>query len=801
MHFFHTLKLKSFWIASIMFSILINMEAIAQISRLPHTETFNQSDWEKGEDVEFIDSWIGNLVRTDSRIFQTDNKELAIIPTSSFEGIVSVQLNLENHENVAVTWNAKSVKNGTGDRKSSLFVETSLDGGLTWHTRQLIQTFENENSNFSTYKYVLSGGSSFQKNTQVRFIVQAEEGEGDAAQVVLDDVTFFEESEDVTPPEVIEATVILPNRVRVRFNEPMDLGSVKNQANYQGVPAISSISESLDKMQVNLQLVDSLQAGKDYFLSISGVKDVAGNVMSGTHVEKVVFNDSRPNIFISEIMYNSPAVPDSLEFLEIYNTGPGIAKLGGLYFSSGLDFTFPEHDLGVGEYIVIAANAQAAKNFYGVDFLEWEEGALNNSGEKLEIKNSINQLVTTIKYKRNWGGDGDGKSISYCNPTTQNMNSESFNWSSTQTPIGKSIGGFPIYASPMVGCGQVEPEIRFSKYSAFTMDDVASVKVVLECVNPNAQPTSATINLNPQSTAVLGQDFIIEGGSLPLTKTFAPGVHKIEFRVEVLANSERKDIRTAVLDIASISNGVVGARGFFEVSMLNENPAIAQVCINELSASNNSSSGIVDEHGDADDWIELKNGSDTPVVLSGYYVTDNPDNKTKHQLSLTDTAALTIPPYGYLILWADNETQQGATHLDFALNATVGEYFMLVKPDGETVVDSVKFPALETNTSYGRESDCHGNWQVFDHPTFFGPNKSTSVIYRENQNPITVYPNPNQGYTLFISEPIDYVLFDQSGRVLKRDFNSQAIDVSSLPNGMYFLQTQDGHSTKFIISR
>ncbi len=141
------------------------------------------------------------------------------------------------------------------------------------------------------------------------------------------------------------------------------------------------------------------------------------------------------------------------------------------------------------------------------------------------------------------------------------------------------------------------------------------------------------------------------------------------------------------------------------------------IVINEMCASN--SSLITDNHGEYEDWIELYNYGTETVDLGGLNITDNTSDPTKHRLD----ESLSIPAGGYLILWADGETAQGAAHLSFKLDKDGEDLVLNHRLDcGLEQIDFVRFGLLETDKSYGRLPDAEDNWIVFDKPTPGGPN-------------------------------------------------------------------------------
>jgi hypothetical protein len=126
------------------------------------------------------------------------------------------------------------------------------------------------------------------------------------------------------------------------------------------------------------------------------------------------------------------------------------------------------------------------------------------------------------------------------------------------------------------------------------------------------------------------------------------------------------------------------------------------VYLNEWMAANTAT--VVDPADqDFDDWFELHNPNDFLVDLSGYSLTDNLADPRQWVLPV----GTTIPPQGFLLVWADNEPGQNALglglHASFRLNQD-GEALGLFAPDG-TAVDSIAFGDQASNVSEGRYPD------------------------------------------------------------------------------------------------
>jgi hypothetical protein len=74
-----------------------------------------------------------------------------------------------------------------------------------------------------------------------------------------------------------------------------------------------------------------------------------------------------------------------------------------------------------------------------------------------------------------------------------------------------------------------------------------------------------------------------------------------------------------------------------------------------------------------------------------------------------------IPAGSWLLLWADEDLDQGPLHADFKLGAG-GDDIGLWSPDG-VLIDSLSFGDQDEDVSFGRLPDGGAEWQSFDPAT------------------------------------------------------------------------------------
>jgi len=195
--------------------------------------------------------------------------------------------------------------------------------------------------------------------------------------------------------------------------------------------------------------------------------------------------------------------------------------------------------------------------------------------------------------------------------------------------------------------------------------------------------------------------------------------------------------------------------------------------INELMASNDDV--IADSNGEYDDWIELYNGTDAPISLEGYHLSDKADNLYKWSFPSTS------------VIEADD------LHANFKLSAD-GEELFLSNASGE-LIDEVYFTSQRSNTSYGRSPNGIGDFNFLE-PTPEANNDEMASGLNESINSTatcTIYPNPAEhilhlkGIETSAAQVYIYAL---SGELIKMVDAEEEINVSSLKPGVYILKCE-----------
>jgi hypothetical protein len=261
-------------------------------------------------------------------------------------------------------------------------------------------------------------------------------------------ITLSSTSGDIIPPLVSSVLIINTTTFKIVFSETVGAASAQNTANYTGLGSVSSAILSGGDT-VTLVLASVFPAGQNSTLTISGVADIAGNIMT-TYNYSFIYNNTIGHLVISEIMYNDPgAGTDSLEFIELYNNDTVDIELGGYNFSTGITYEFPPATLSAGGILVLSRFPLVADSFFGITSTSWTSGTLDNTGELIVILNTTGDTIDVVQYDEAsaWPTEpnGTGPSLILCDPSSDNNDPSS--WSHS-TNLAGVYQGVNIYANP-----------------------------------------------------------------------------------------------------------------------------------------------------------------------------------------------------------------------------------------------------------------------------------------------------------------------------------------------------------------
>lgn len=148
------------------------------------------------------------------------------------------------------------------------------------------------------------------------------------------------------------------------------------------------------------------------------------------------------------------------------------------------------------------------------------------------------------------------------------------------------------------------------------------------------------------------------------------------------------------------------------------------IFINEMMAKN--SAVIKDSDEEFSDWIEIYNPTATSINLSGWSLTDNPEEPGAWKFP-----SVNIPGQGYLLVFASGKNRSVAgseLHTNFKLNNS-GEFLGLYNSSGVAVsAFTPQFPEQKENNSYAYDGS---QYLECESPTPGEPNefKSVTMVY------------------------------------------------------------------------
>ena len=256
--------------------------------------------------------------------------------------------------------------------------------------------------------------------------------------------SIFNDTPDVSPPELTDYAVINPQEIELQFSEAMNQTSLET-AIYtwnQGV-ITANVQVSTDLKSVKLEMSPALETGVNYKLSIDGPADCEGNALTDTSISILIGEiPEYGELVISEIMADPSPVqtlPDA-EYFELVNIGKRAIELSGLSLN---DIQFTRNAvLFPGDYLVCVSSDNLVFYPDGYELAEMSSTYLTNSGRELVLINQLGDELDRVNYSDSWYNDPDksdgGFSLERKNLTE--ICRDSGNWSASDDVNGGTPG-------------------------------------------------------------------------------------------------------------------------------------------------------------------------------------------------------------------------------------------------------------------------------------------------------------------------------------------------------------------------
>ncbi|MGW8122552.1 Ig-like domain-containing protein [Roseivirga echinicomitans] len=260
--------------------------------------------------------------------------------------------------------------------------------------------------------------------------------------------SVYDTTPDTTAPLVVSLTAESETQLKITFNEAMNTASMLNSAfNLSDGLSITAI-EILGTFgkEVRLNLTAPFERGKVYSITLSGLSDCEGNVISSVMRNfSLGAAPSFQELIFTEIMAN-PAPSQGLpvvEYLEVFNASSKIIALAGLTLSDGVSSTtLGNFNLNPSEYLILVANSDKGElapygNVLGVN--SWP--SLNTSGDNVSLKMG-NQIIHSVDYSSAWYRStvkaSGGYSLELIDLSYACV--EQANWKATEASVGGTPG-------------------------------------------------------------------------------------------------------------------------------------------------------------------------------------------------------------------------------------------------------------------------------------------------------------------------------------------------------------------------
>lgn len=424
------------------------------------------------------------------------------------------------------------------------------------------------------------------------------------------------------PPQPIlgeDVTVLIKVRNKGVLNAANFLIEVFNDVNFDSAGQVSEIIYS--QSFINLSSGDSLVVSTTMTnLSIGSYQIIAKvtfgddeNPQNNQLIKSLtvyppgnVFND----LVINEIMY--APLSGQPEWVELLNKSTNPVNLKKWKFSdatTSVTITNQNYILQPDSFVVLTADSSIL-NYFPVasPIIKISIPALNNTGDAVIIKDSMNVLIDSLFYLPSWGGNSGGKSLERI--SKDNPSNDSQNWKTSRSTFRATPGKI----------NSVTPkdyDLTITKFKPLT-----SYGIIGEQISFNATIKNIGLNNSTQFDLLLYHDINLD--SIPQTNELLSQQSIITLNVsdslETVFSTESFDEgeNNFILKIQSApDDDTTNNIAFSLIVGVVVNEIRNDIVINEIMYAPSSPEP---------EWIEIFNRSNKLINLKGYKIADAADS-------------------------------------------------------------------------------------------------------------------------------------------------------------------------------
>ena len=455
-----------------------------------------------------------------------------------------------------------------------------------------------------------------------------------AKKFYFDDIYVGPEVLDTLPPQLLKLEVRDAGQLSLTFSEPLS-AAASEPAHYRVDPGVGppdTVCLASRPSEVSLSFRDPLPENQPLRLCVSGLSDLAGNVLADTACDFAVYHATENDVVLNELMADptpSVGLPE-WEYVELYNTTGFPIDLSGWSLLIGTSAkALPSVTMVPGGYLLLCKEEAAeALSVFG-PVCGFSSFSIPNAGTLLQLLAPDGTLVSELRFSDTWYRDAEkregGWSLEQIDPLHPCAGQR--NWMASNNPSGGTPGRENSVFAPNPLSPQVERVSMLGdaivllwfdqQMDRQTMGDPAHYRVL----ERDAVPVEVVCN--PLDAASV---------ELVFAEPFQEGM-VYTLQVESVTNCTGEP----VVPETRVSFGIP-----FQ-------PAPASILINEI---------LFDPVAPAVDYVELYNVSDKPFDLSelklGVVKESFPNPPDTVMKAITEEHRLFMP-HRYLLLSTDGE--------------------------------------------------------------------------------------------------------------------------------------------------